>query len=369
MQRNKPDITDLLSDESFINYCRKSSPEDIAYWENYCQQNPSHRELVEMARTRFLLLFNAFAEADRAEQANRLKARLNQNQEAPVVKMDDRPEIKLQKKYGLWLKISGVAAVLIVISIIAIRYSGMAKNNNLKTFQTTYGERKNIQLPDGSVVNLNAGSKIQIDESFDVSARNVYLSGEAFFDVKHNTQKPFIVHTSEMDVKALGTAFDVKAYQDEKVTETSLIRGSVEVTLKKDNNMVLLLRPNQKITWNRGNVKPGDNNSPAVQTKVLKTDVRVPEPIRVTEQGDIKEIAWKENKLVFEDDSLADIAVLLERWYGVRIEFNDDSIRNYRFTGVFEKEDLQALLDFLKESKSFNYKINNGEIQTVLLSH
>jgi len=128
------------------------------------------------------------------------------------------------------------------------------------------------------------------------------------------------------------------------------------------------LRPNQKITWKGGTVKRGDNNSPTVQTKVLKTDVRVPEPIRVTDHGDIKEIAWKENKLVFEDDSLADIAVLLERWYGVRIEFDDDSIRSYRFTGVFEKEDLQALLDFLKESKSFNYRINNGQIQTVLLS-
>ena len=368
MQRNKPDITDLLSDESFINYCRNSSPEDIAYWENYIQENPSQRELIELARGRFLLLFNVFAEADREEQVNRLKSRLNQIQEAPVVKMDERVEIKSPGKYRLWLTISGAAAVIIVISLFAIRYSGRVKNNTLKTFETTYGERKNIQLPDGSVVNLNAGSKIQIDESFDVSTRNVYLTGEAFFDVKHNTQKPFIVHTSEMDVKALGTAFDVKAYQEEKLTETSLIRGSVEVTLKKDNNMVLLLRPNQKITWKGGTVKRGDNNSPTVQTKVLKTDVRVPEPIRVTDHGDIKEIAWKENKLVFEDDSLADIAVLLERWYGVRIEFDDDSIRSYRFTGVFEKEDLQALLDFLKESKSFNYRINNGQIQTVLLS-
>ena len=368
MHRNKPDITDLLSDESFINYCRKSSPEDIIYWENYIQQNPSQREFIELARGRFLLLFNVFAEADREEQASRLISRLNQIQEAPVVKMDERVEIRLQKKRWLWLKISGAAAVIIVISLFAIRYSGHDKNNTLKTFETNYGERKNIQLPDGSVVNLNAGSKIQIDESFDVTARNVYLTGEAFFDVKHNAIKPFVVHTSEMDVKALGTAFDVKAYQDEKLTETSLIRGSVEVTLKKDNNKVLLLHPNEKITWKRRTASTGDNNSPTIQTNALKSDVKSPEAIRVTDHGDIKEIAWKENKLVFEDDSLGDIAVLLERWYGVRIEFNDDSIRNYRFTGVFEKEDLQALLDFLKESKSFNYRINNGEIQTVLLS-
>jgi len=369
MHRNKPEITDLLSDESFINYCKKSSPEDIAYWEDYLLQNPSQRELIELAREQFLLLFNVLADADLAEQTMRLKSRLNKTEEAPVVKMEERIENKPKKTYRLWWKISGAAVLLTTAAFLTIRYLATpSRNKSVKAFTTTYGERKNIQLPDGSVVNLNAGSEINIDESFDGVARNVYLKGEAFFDVKHNTKKPFIVHTSEMDVKALGTAFDVKAYQDEDVTETSLIRGSVEVTLKKDNNKVLLLRPNQKITWKHDPVQPVSNNSAQAVNDRSALIKKVPDTIRVTDHGDIKEIAWKENKLVFEDDAMSDIAILLERWYGVHVEFKDESIRNLRFTGVFEKEDLQTVLEFLKESKPFNYKIINGETLTVLLS-
>jgi len=367
MHRNKPEITDLLSDESFINYCKQSSPEDIAYWEKYIQQNPSQKDLIELAREQFSFLFNALAEADLAEQTLRLKNRLNKNDDATIVKMEEWTANKSRKMGKLWLKASA-AAILLIAALFTIRYLIPVKYKPVKAFTTTYGERKNIQLPDGSVVNLNAGSEIYIDESFDDSARNVYLKGEAFFDVKHNANKPFIVHTSEMDVKALGTAFDVKAYQDEGVTETSLIRGSVEVTLKKDNNRTLLLQPNQKITWKRNPDKGDANKSTATRNDIVKTGDRLPEAIKVTDHGYIKEIAWKENKLVFEDDALSDVAILLERWYGVHVEFEDDSIRNYRFTGVFEKEDLQTVLDFLKESKPFNYRINNGEVLSVFLS-
>lgn len=366
MHKNKPEITDLLSDDSFISYCKRSSPKDVAYWENYIHENPSQRELVEFAREQFLLLFNTLAEADLAEQTLRLKSRLNKNAETPVVKMEEI-ETKPRKTIRLWLKISA-AVVFLIAALLTIRYLIPVKYKALKAFTTTYGERKNIQLPDGSVVNLNAGSEIDIDESFDVSARHVYLKGEAFFDVRHNEKKPFIVHTAEMDIKALGTAFDVKAYLDERITETSLIRGSIEVTLKKDNNRVLLLQPNQKITWNRNPGKPHINDAGTTHADESRPIGKGPQPIRVTDHGEIKEIAWKENKLMFDDDLLSDVAILLERWYGVHIEFKDDIIRSYRFTGVFEKEDLQTVLDFLKESKPFNYKINNGEIVTVFLS-
>ena len=87
-----------------------------------------------------------------------------------------------------------------------------------------------------------------------------------------------------------------------------------------------------------------------------------------TDRGDLKEIAWTENKLVFGDDSLEDIAVLLSRWYGVQIEFANDAIRHYRFTGEFEKEELVTVLGFMKESKKFNYEIIPGDPVTYRLS-
>lgn len=368
MDKDKMDVADLLADESFINYCKQSSPEDVAFWENYMAENPGNRILVEFAREKFMELFNVLAEADMHEQEMRLKSRLEQGDSAPVVQMGVWPETKTKSSRSIIVKISAAAAVIMALALFSVNYFSSAKKTISKTFLTAYGERKNIQLPDGSVVNLNAGSKIEINESFGTGDRHVYLEGEAFFDVKHNTKLPFIVHTAAMDVKALGTAFDVKAYNNERTSETSLIRGLVEVTLKENNNQVLLLHPNEKIKWEQPAADVIVSHRSFVQQDHLDTTDGLMKKLVATNHGDIKEIAWKENKLIFEDDALADIALLLERWYGVKIEFGDDAIRNYRFTGTFEKEDIGTVLNFLKESRQFNFTMNNEETLNIVLS-
>ena len=369
MKLDKMDIADLLADESFINYCKKSSPEDVTFWENYIRENPGRRLLVEQANEQFVQLFNALGETDLEEQVTRLKGRLNlldSMEQAPVIQMEGFEKKKSGNISSLLIKIS-VAAVLLVGSFLAINYYNSSRNKSSKTFLAAYGERKNIQLPDGTDVTLNAGSKIGIKENFGASTRDVYLEGEAFFDVKHNAKLPFIVHTTAMDVKALGTAFNVKAYLDETITETSLIRGLVEVTLKESDNRKMLLYPNQKIKWEHPFAKTGNSNSPKDMDSLNESNSLV-KKLLVTDLGNIKEVAWKENKLMFEDELFSDIAIALERWYGAKIEFRDEMIRNYRFTGNFEKEDINTVLDFLKESRRFNYTIEQGEILKVNLS-
>jgi len=362
-------IEDLLADESFIKYCKKSSAEDVAFWENYILENPDRRLLLEDAKERFVQVFNALAEADLAEQETRLIKGLNLLESAPMIQMEGFEKKKSRNIISMLVKVTSAAAILILAVLFTINYFGIGKNKGTKTFLAAYGERKNIQLPDGSYVILNAGSKIEINASFAVSTRDVFLEGEAFFDVKHNEKLPFIVHTCAMDIKALGTAFNVKAYLNEKITETSLIRGLIEVTLKEIDNRKMLLYPNQKIKWEQPFTKGDDAKVPKVENgdALIATDNLV-KKLLVTDDGDIKEIAWKENKLIFEDELFSDIAVLLERWYGVQIEFMDDTIRNYRFTGTFNKENINTVLNFLKESRTFNYDIEAGETLKIKLS-
>jgi transmembrane sensor len=355
MKTDKMDIADLLLDESFINYCKKSSPEDVAFWETYLIANPDRRALVEYAKENFVQLFNVLAEADLSEQTMRLKSRLDVIDTTPVIQMERLEPNKAKKIWPLLLKITAAAAVLLIAVFFTFNYYNSTKN--IKTFLAAYGERKNIQLPDGSVVTLNAGSKIEIDESFDVNNRNVYLEGEAFFDVKHNVKLPFIVHTPAMDVRAVGTAFNVKAYINEKITEASLIRGVVQVTLKENDNLTMLLYPNQKIKWEQPSAKNKSiSSSKTIKENTLNITDSLLKKLVVTDDGDIKEIAWKENKLIFDNELFSDIAILLERWYGAKIEFKDEELRNYRFTGVFEKEELTTVLELLKESRHFNYQ-------------
>ena len=368
MNADKMTIEDLLSEESFINYCIGASQKDVAFWENYVTVNPGRGLLVAHAKEKYIQLFNALAQVDLEEQATRLQNSLEQGEAAPVIHMDQFEKRKRGRLLPLLLKVT--AAAMVVAGLFsAINYFVTNRDSGIKTYAAVYGEKKNIQLPDGSIVTLNAGSNIKINEKYGTTTRDVYLEGEAFFEVKHDTSLPFIVHTPAMDVKALGTAFNVKAYLDEKITETSLIRGLVEVTLKENNNFKMLLYPNQKIEWQHGNAAIANSNS---ATAKKATAVNVSDSLKkklvVTNAGDIKEIAWKANKLIFDDEEFDDIAVLLERWYGAKINFKDSSIRNYRFTGIFEKEDLNTVLDYLKESRSFNYTIEHGETLTINLT-
>lgn len=370
MKSEKLDVADLLADESFINFCKRSSAQDVAAWETYLEENPERRAVIVHAREKFIELFNALGQADLDEQVTRLSNRMEALElpaQAPVVQMETFEDKKKPGSGFTWLRIA--AALLALAGLFFVfNYIGKGGKKGSKTFLAAYGERKNIQLPDGSDVTLNAGSKIEIRENFGASGRDVYLEGEAFFDVKHNDKLPFVVHTQAMDVKALGTAFNVKAYSDERITETSLIRGLVEVTLKESNNRTMLLYPSQKIKWEHYVAGSKGASAIARQTDSLRLKDSLVKKVFVTDHGDVKEIAWKENKLVFDDDLFSDIAVLLERWYGVEIEFRDDSLRDYHFSSTFEKEDINTVLEYLRESRKFSYKIEEGDPLKIYLS-
>src|SRR4029078_631833 len=101
------------------------------------------------------------------------------------------------------------------------------------TVSTKRGSKSKVQLPDGTQVWLNADSRIAYNEKFQGNLREVTLEGEAYFDVVRDEKRPFVIHTAAIDIKVLGTAFNVRSYANEKNTETSLIRGSIEVTLVK----------------------------------------------------------------------------------------------------------------------------------------
>ena len=358
-------IPDLLADESFINYCKDAPSKDVDYWKNYLQQHPENMEIARLAKEKFLFLFNAMAHSDLMEQEARLIEKLNYPEQATIIPLDRVRTINRRKR-TFFLQLTVAATILVLVGTVVFWMLRPQAKQEGRIFATANGERKNIQLSDGTLVNLNAGSVVRMDPNFGISSREVYLEGEAFFDVKENKRLPFIVHTAVMDVKALGTAFDVRAYKEEKITETALIRGLIEVTLKENHYRKLVLSSNHKVGWNKATKHIVNTDSVVMKPSKLKDGI--PEKIEVTERGEIKEIAWKENKLIFENELFGDIAMLLERWYGVRIMFTDNEIRNYRFTGDFEKEDLEAVLNFLKESRPFHFKIENNEIMTVYLS-
>jgi transmembrane sensor len=227
---------------------------------------------------------------------------------------------------------------------------------------TKNGSKTNIVLPDGSLVWLNAGSTLSYDRNYGNSIREINLTGEAFFEVVHNSAKPFIIHTSIMDIKVLGTKFNVKSYPSDKTVEATLIRGSIEVSVKNRPNQKIILKPNQKIVLTNTQRTPIEN-APIGRLKDREAPVLAIHNLTYEPStGDILETSWVENKLIFQDEPFNELAAQMERWYGVNIRFEDSSKEAMRFTGSFKNETIQQALEALRFSSKFNYTIEKNEI-------
>jgi transmembrane sensor len=235
----------------------------------------------------------------------------------------------------------------------------------LSEISTRNGSKTSLILPDGTKVWLNAGSKLTYDSAFGRTLREVSLSGEGYFDVIRNKQKPFIIHASKINIKVLGTEFDVKSYPSDKTTEASLIRGSIEVTFNGQPSKTVILKPNEKLVID--NFKFENHLAQMTDNPQVKQSVpEIPKAIAVktltyeNKTGDIIETSWVENKLVFQDESFEEIARKLERWYGVTIRFESERLMKDHLTGSFTNETIRQALDALKFTASFNYSIDSN---------
>lgn len=229
---------------------------------------------------------------------------------------------------------------------------------------TKFGSKTKLLLPDSTQVWLNGGSKLSYSNDYGQNIREVKLSGEAYFDVVHNAEKPFVIHTDKMDIKVLGTAFNVKCYPGEKNMETSLIRGSIEVTLKNRQSEKIMLKPNEKLVLNEP-----ETVSPKTliggHRIIVKQDAPIVAIQHVTydeQENTVVESSWVENKLMFRAQSFEDLALQMERWYGVKINFESEELKKVKLTGVFKKETITQAMDYLRLTAHFHYSIQQDNI-------
>jgi transmembrane sensor len=273
-----------------------------------------------------------------------------------------------KKRTRLLLSCAGLLAVIAIV-FFAIQPGTKQIPATEKIAQsevsTKNGSRTKIQLPDGSSVWLNSSSKlVYSNEHFGVGVREVSLVGEAYFDVVKNPNKPFIIHTAKMDIRVLGTAFNVKCYPGEKTTETSLIRGSVEVTLK-DRQEKIIMKPNDKLILNNDDNKPLKKIDAPSRQPVTEKNNPIIELSHLTifqKDSSIVETGWVENRLIFSDERLDEIAKKMERWYGVTIVIANEKLKKELLTGSFEKETIYQALNALQFTTAFTYKANKDVI-------
>jgi len=234
------------------------------------------------------------------------------------------------------------------------------------------GSRAQFTLSDGTMAILNAGSRLKFDNRFGIDERVVRLEGEGYFKVAKDTSRPFIVKTSHLNVMALGTAFNVKAYSDDKTIETTLVEGSVKIEGTNENirTEVLVLKPNQKLTFYKEDSTIVDETaSPKVNTKTDKKSLPVQKsltiPRLIRENVDVEPvISWKENRWIFEKERLSQIAVELERKFDIQIHFDSERLKTFRFTGIIIAEPIEQVLEVMSLSAPINFKLK-GRVVTL----
>jgi transmembrane sensor len=229
---------------------------------------------------------------------------------------------------------------------------------------TRTAEKRKVSLPDGSIVWLNAGSSLHYDPvGLRQGQRQVYLEGEAFFDIAHDTARPFRVRCGAMEIKVLGTAFNVKAYPEAIRMETSLIRGSVEVRLDHTPDEVYQLKPSEKLVVSKQADVPADLTSPDPERKPQTAPLVTLGKIALTDSGKVvEEMAWLKDKLVFRSEPFTSLAHMLERRYGYHFVFEDQNAMTLEFTGSFTTETIEQALRAMQLVHGFQFRIDKENI-------
>ncbi len=280
---------------------------------------------------------------------------------------DELPEpgsVDRRPFYQKYRSLLVTAACLLAMGTLAYLYFGNPhfKKSEYTEIITGKGVRKSVDLPDGTMVWLNGDSRLSYDPQIQKKARReVNLAGEAYFDVAHNNKRPFIIHTNRFSIRVLGTAFNVSAYPGDKKSVTTLIRGSVELTMNDGAHQTIVLKPKEKIAL----TNPVKKNTTSTGREDLEPgETLLIQPlttVRMADQDYIAETSWKDNKLIFENETMEDIGKKLERWYNVQVTVSGE-IGKFYFTGAFENETIEEALQAMQLIKSFNFKINRNEI-------
>lgn len=260
--------------------------------------------------------------------------------------------LNLHKKTALlifkpWMKVAAAACFALFIGTAGLFYilrnsggsTGLEQAAlSFKEVKTGKGEKKSQVLPDGTVVHLNAESSLKYSANFSDSSRVLDFEGEAFFTVAKDANRPFIIHTAQTTTRVLGTSFNLKAYPGEQETAIVVTEGKVSFS-DKGMKQSIFINPDQCGTYITGK-------------SLLSSDVYA-----------AKYAAWKDGKLVFDNEKLSAVALKMERWFNVKVEISRPALKEERFSGKFDQPTVSGVMHSLSIAIQFKYKTQNNMIR------
>jgi ferric-dicitrate binding protein FerR (iron transport regulator) len=365
-------ITELYSKK----LAKEATAAELLELEEYLRNNPEEDNFQEIVGK----WWNAGKSADtsiESEQEEHFKYILWQaNEKNSGVDTVNQTPLRAIRQRKYWQVALAAAAIICLVSFSTWKYITHTNASEIASVQENEivarrGIKSKIILPDGTQVWLNSESKLVYNNVFNGKLREVTLEGEAYFDVVKDHARPFIVHTSGINIKVLGTAFNVKSYPRDPTIEATLVRGLIEV---EKNNQVqsskILLHPNEKLVFTKALDKTTTSILNNDEAAIAKHPVALkPQTISIStlpknlvDSARI-ETSWVYGRFLFEGDTFKDLADKMERWFNITITFRDNKVaNNYRFRGVFANENIEEALQALQLTAPFKYTITGNEV-------
>lgn len=253
-----------------------------------------------------------------------------------------------QSQSWLWrnvIRYAAVVAIAFLFGVIATNYIEHNPSIQYATVTIPNGQMGNVILPDGTEVSLNSGSTLRYPSRFDAGQRDIWFTGEAYFEVKRDERNPFYVHLENYTVQVTGTAFNVRSYRGLPF-ETTLVKGKVEILDNKGAGLASLVPGQMFYTANN-----------EMKIRAVKTEVYT---------------MWKDGKLFLDDETLGQISEKLERWYNVEIRFTDEMIKQHKLSGtILKNKPFDQILKILtlKESLDYSIEMRTDEPDVVTFSN
>ena len=245
--------------------------------------------------------------------------------------------------WGVFTKVAAVLSIPLALYFFITMYTGsegvVAENLHVESNQiytVENGVKGKVTLPDSTVVWLNSGTALALDNDFHIK-RQVSLSGEAYFDVKADKKNPFYINTGKgVTVKVTGTEFNLSCYNDQNDVKLCLVEGSVELLSGKKT--IYRMTEHEEVSILNSNVAP-------------------------TKTGAELRTAWMQGRLLFDNTPMEEVVKRLEKWYGVQIVVEDSNIYKSSFTGDFQSESIIQVLELMKITSAVNYKVEGREVR------
>ncbi len=337
------DKWDFVEDEYFVDWVLRPVEHSEKFWNSFLAENPEKRVVIMQARE--IVAQMKYARDPKLEDREYVDLFEKILKTKKDFHHSDSKIIALNSKSTYYLKYAaGITIILITVIVFKINHQQTQEITSpvrLVTKKCPKGSQLTAVLSDGTKVRLQGGSSLTYPEVFDDSLRSVFLSGEAFFEVEKDPLKPFKVKSNWVTTEVLGTSFNVQAYPNDNIVSVAVAEGKVNVTSNENTNLQFqhTLEINQESELDIG------------KRQAIKRELY-----------DDSKFAWTRWQLVFKKHTLQQIFQKLERWYGISIVIEGKIGMEETFSGSFDNDPINVVLEALKSQGAFDYNVSGKQV-------